>query len=167
MRSPIDIYILLPIIIKTIFGIFVPITGIKTMLVDVGVGFGTLTAANFLHHLGDNCTNLKTSVGGRILKSSSDAFAQYFGGMLFSLLVVVIPIFKIPVSVIAKIPGSKYVLENLIWSIGVVATTVILNSVDSASKSQQEICDGTTGVTRMIVSLVVFLLAGVYQYFTI
>jgi hypothetical protein len=167
MRSPINIYILIPILAKTTLGIFLPVTGIQTMLIDIGVGVGSLTAANFLHQLGDDCSKNPVSTGGRILKSSTNAFAQYFGAMLFSVLVVLIPVFKMPILALSKIPGSQYVLENFVWSLGVIASTVLLNIFDSAATSQADICAGKIGATRMIVSLIVFLLAGLFQYFTL
>jgi hypothetical protein len=167
MRSPIDMYILIAMCVKIGFGVFFPVTGLKTLLIDIGVGIGSLTTANFIYQLRDDCAGKKTSMGGRIIKSTSNALAQHFAGMLFTLLVVVIPIFKIPVSALASIPGSKKVLENFIWSIGVMITTFILNSVDKVAKSKEEVCKGSIGFGRIFISLIVFLLAGVYQYFTL
>jgi hypothetical protein len=167
MRSPIDIYIFIPIIIKTGLGIFLPVSGLRTMLIDIGAGVGGLTLANFLHHLNDDCSKEKTSTGGRLLKSSSNAFAQHFGGILFTLLVVIIPFFKMPVMALANVPGSKLVLESVIWGIGVILTTIILNSVDSAGKSQKDICAGAISASRIMISLIVFGLACVFQFYTI
>jgi hypothetical protein len=167
MRSPIDMYILIAMCIKIGFGIFFPIDGIKKFLMTVGVGIGSLTTANFFYQLGDNCAGKKTSNTGRLVKSTTNALAQYFGGMLFTLLVVVIPIFRIPASALSKIPGSQKVSENIIWSIGVIITTFIINSADNVAKSKEEICDGTIGFGRIVISLIVFLLAGVYQYLTL
>lgn len=167
MRSPVDIYIFIPIIIKTGLGIFLPVSDLRTMLIDISAGVGGLAAANFLHQLNDDCVNENTSMVGRLMKSSSNAFAQHFGGMLFTLLVVIIPIFKMPVMAIANIPGSKLVLESVIWGIGVILTTILLNSVDSASQSKKDICSGATSITRIMISLIVFGLACVYQFYTL
>jgi hypothetical protein len=167
MKSPIDMYIFLPIIIKTGLGIFLPISGLKTLLIDVGAGVGGLAVANFIHHLNNDCEKKLISTPGRLLKSSTDAFVQHFGGMLFTLLVVILPFFKMPVMFFANIPGAKLVLEAIIWGIGVILTTIILNLVDSASKSKKELCAGTISITRIMISLIVLGLAIVYQFFTL
>ncbi len=167
MRSPIDIYIFIPILIKTAVGIFLPISGLKTMLIDIGAGVGGLTLANFIHHLNEDCGKEKTSTPGRFLKSSFDALVQHFGGMLFTVLVVLIPFLKMPVMILSSIPGSKLVLEAFVWGVGVLITTLLLNSVDSASKSKKEICSGTINFSRIIISIIVFGLACVYQFFTL
>ncbi len=166
MRSPIDIYIFIPILLKTVLGIILPVINLKTMLIDVGVGFSGLVIANILHHLNDDCSKNPSSFGGRVLKSSTDAFAQYFGGMLFSLLVVVVPFLRMPVIALSKLPGSSYVLENAIWGVGVLITTILINSTDSASMSQADICKGSTSFSRMVISLVVFVMACYYQFKT-
>jgi hypothetical protein len=164
MKSPIDIYILLPIILKTILGIFLPISGLRTLLIDLGVGLGSLSVANFLYQLDKTCKT--SSVVGRLLKSISNAGSQYFGGVLFSVLVVLLPFFKIPVMIMSNIPGASYVLESFVWGLGVILTSVILNLFDSASKSKEAVCNGTIGTTRIIVSLIVFLFAAIFQFFT-
>ena len=160
-------YILLPIIIKTGLGIFLPVSGLKTLLIDVGAGVGSLAIVNYISQLNNKCDKKLISTPGRLLKSSSDAFVQHFGGMLFTLLVVILPFFKIPVMILSNIPGANLVLEAVIWGVGVILTTIILNLVDAASKSKKEICAGTTSIIRIMISLIVFGLAIVYQFFTL
>jgi hypothetical protein len=160
-------YIFLPIIIKTGLGIFLPVSGLNTLLIDVGAGIGGLAIANFIGHLNKKCDKKLISTPGRLVKSTSDAFVQHFGGMLFTLLVVILPFFKMPVMVLSNIPGAKLVLEAFIWGIGAILTTIILNLVDSASKSKKEICAGTTSIIRIIISVIVLGLAIVYQFFTL
>ncbi len=167
MRTPIDIYIFIAIMIKAALGIFFPISGLKTMLIDVGTGVGALAFANFMHHLNDDCKNESTSTPGRMLKSTTDAFAQHFGGMLFTLLVVILPFFRMPLMAVSNIPGATLILEAAVWGIGVIFTTIILNLADSASKSKKEICSGTTSVSRIMISFIVLGLAIVYQFFTL
>ncbi len=163
MRNPLDIYIFIAIAIKIAVGAFLPISGLRTMLINVGSGMGSLFLANLLRQFGDDCTKVPTSFFGRFIKSIFDSGPLYFGGSLFTFLVALIPIFKVPVKVLSMLPGSSLILENLIWVIGVMITALIIWLGDSA-KSKKNICVGDIGFGRIIVSLIVFGMAMVYEY---
>ncbi len=164
MRNPLDIYIFIAIAIKIAVGAFLPISGLRTMLINVGSGMGSLFLANLLRQFGDDCTKVPTSFFGRFIKSIFDSGPLYFGGSLFTFLVALIPIFKIPVKIISLIPGSSFVLENLVWGLGVMLSALIIRFADNA-KSDKDICTGSISFVRIIVSLIVFGMAMVYEYF--
>jgi hypothetical protein len=167
MRTPIDVYILIPIFVKLIITIF-PTRPIGLFLLQNGILLGSLLITNFIHHSmnSDICKekNLSVNYFKRFIKSGSDAFLLHAFGVLATVIVTFIPPLIRLMSMGAKIPFGSNIMETLIYSIGMILAYVIINISDSTAYTDAELCSSNISYSRFGVSFLIVGFVYLYQF---
>ena len=170
MRNPIDIYILIPIILKTILSIIVPSFGIQTFLIQNGVPLLSIILVSMYRQMRNTkCAEkkLETSFLGRLLKSSSNAFILYSIGIITTIIVRFVPFIMAGLRVLSKIiPFGADIVSNAVWGLGLLIAYALINFGDDIISSHADLCKGNISSIRGIVSLIVFLMAVIFQFKT-
>jgi hypothetical protein len=166
-----DIYVLIPIIFRFIL-IFVmaQIGSPGGLLLQAGLIFGAIFITNLIHVLTEErCKNVKGGFGGKLVKEMADSMIEYAIGVLLLFSTEFIPVVgeilegmrDIPFPVVGKI---SQVIDTTIWSIGLVCGYMIMNMIDVNYYSADEACTGKIGAVRIIISIIAFAVAFVYQF---
>ncbi len=169
MRIPIDVYILIPVFVKLVTTIF-PTQPIYLFLLQNAILFTSLLITNFIHQSvnSDICKekNLSVNYFKRFIKSGSDALLLHSFGILSSFILILIPPIRSIIMAGAQLPFGSNVIEALLYSVGMIIAYVVINSGDSAAYSDKELCEPSLSGNRIVVSIIVFLVAFTYQFFT-
>ncbi len=163
---PIDIYVLIPIIARFIFIIFVnQIADFTSFMLQVGVVFGALLLTNMIRQFTSRECKTRNIVGG-IIKGSFDSMIQYAFGVMTTFLIMFIPFIGQILGLVMNlsIPYISQIIESLIWGFGLAGGYLLVNMFDSNFMNDTEYCDGKVDGTRMVVSGVVMAAALFYQF---
>ncbi len=166
-----DIYILIPIIFRFIL-IFVmaQIGSPGGLLLQVGLVFAAILLANIIHTLtSERCKSESGGFGNKLVKSMADSMLEYGAGVLVLFSTTFIPIIgevleglrDVPLPVVGNISS---VIDTTLWSIGLVCGYMIMNMIDVNYYTTKELCTGKIGAIRIIVSIIAFAAAIVYQF---
>ncbi len=169
MRNPIDIYIFIPIILKTLLSIFVPSAGIQTFLIQNGIPLVSLIlVAMYRQMRNSECDEkkLETSFFGRLFKSGSTSLVLFAMGVVATFVIRFIPGALVVLKTVSTIPFGAEIVSNLVWGLGVIISYALINLSDDTLLSAADVCKGKFSSIRGIISLVVFAIAIMYQYFT-
>lgn len=169
MRNPIDIYILIPIILKTILSIFVPSIGIQTFLIQNGIPLlSIILVAMYRQMRNTECDEkkLETSFFGRLFKSGSNSLIMYSIGIVATFAIRFVPFIMPVLKIASSIPFGSEIVSNIVWGLGLIISYVLLNLSDDTIQSAADLCKGTFSSIRGIISLIVFAISILYQYIT-
>lgn len=169
MINPIDIYILIPIILKTLLSIFVPSVGIQTFLIQNGIPLLSLIlVAMYRQMRNTECDEkkLETSFFGRLFKSGSTSFILFAVGVVATFVIRFVPGAIVVLKTVSTIPFGAEIVSNLVWGLGVIISYALINLSDDTLLSSAELCKGSFSSIRGIISLIVFGIAIMYQYIT-
>jgi hypothetical protein len=166
--SPIDIYILIPIIFRFILILFMAqITNGMELFKQVGLIMIALFATNMIRsYTTRNCDKVGGhNIFGNIMKSSIDSMAEYSIGVLSTFLILFVPFIKPIFETInlLKIPYMHQIIDSTIWGLGVGSGYLLVNMFDSNYDSAVDYCQGKTGTIRTIISVVAFAFSLFYQ----
>lgn len=163
---PIDIYVLIPIIARFIFIIFVnQIANFSSFMLQVGVVFGALLITNLIRQFTSReCKT--TNLFGKVIKGSFDSMIQYAFGVMTTFLIMFIPFIGQILGLVMNlsIPYISQIIESLIWGLGLAGGYLLVNMYDSNFVSNTDYCEGKIGGTRMIISGIVMAGALFYQF---
>lgn len=166
-ETPIDIYIVIPIIFRFILTLMVAhasdIGGILTQSMLV---LGALFVANYIHVAGSKeCENIPVELGTKVVKAGADSLLQYAGGVLSSGLVLLLPFIgeMLESAKLFQIPYIAQIIDALVWGFGLMTGYLLVNMYDANYKTSTETCEGKTSMLRMIVSVIAFVVALLYQ----
>lgn len=170
-ESVLDIYVLIPIIFRFIL-IFVmaQIGSPGGLLLQVALIFAAILLTNVIHALtSERCKAVSGGFGKKLVKSMADSMVEYGAGVLLLFSTSFIPIIgglleglrDIPLPVVGNISS---VIDGALWSIGLVCGYMIMNMIDVNYYSANDSCAGNIGTIRMIVSIIAFAAAIVYQF---
>jgi hypothetical protein len=166
-----DIYVLIPIIFRFIL-IFVmaQIGSPGGVLLQGALIFGAIFITNLIHVLTEErCKSVSGGFGGKLVKEMADSMIEYAIGVLLLFSTEFIPVVgeiletmrDIPFPVVGKI---SQVIDTTIWSIGLVCGYMIMNMIDVNYYTADEACTGKIGAIRIIISIIAFAAAFVYQF---
>ncbi len=159
---PIDIYVLIPIIARFIFIIFVnQIADFSSFMLQVGVVFGALLVTNLIRqYTSRECKTIN------IIKGSFDSMIQYAFGVMTTFLIMFIPFIGqiLGFAMNSSIPYISQIIESLIWGLGLAGGYLLVNMYDSNYVSNTDYCEGKISGTRMIISGIVMAGALFYQF---
>jgi hypothetical protein len=168
MRNPVDIYIFIPILLKMVLSIL-PSFGIQLFLIKNGLPLlGLILVIMYRQMRNKTCDEkkLETSFFGRLIKSGSNAFYIYFIGVITTIFVRFVPFIMLGLRVTSKIPFGPDIVSNGVWGLGVIIAYALINFGDDIISSEADLCKGNISSIRGIVSLIVFLLAIIFQFKT-
>jgi hypothetical protein len=169
MRNPIDIYILIPIILKTILSIVVPSFGIQTFLIQNGIPLLSIILVSMYRQMRNTeCEEkkLETSLFSRLFKSGSNAFILYTIGIITTIIVRFVPFIMVALRVVSKIPFGADIVSSAVWGLGVIIAYALINFGDDTISSAADLCKGKISSIRGIISLIVFVIGIIYQFIT-
>jgi hypothetical protein len=166
-----DIYILIPIIFRFIL-IFVmaQIGSPGGLLLQVALIFGAILLANIIHVLTEErCKSVKGGFGHKLIKEMSDSMVEYAVGILLLFSSSFIPYFgqlleglrEVPIPAVGNLSA---IIDSSIWSVGLVCGYMIMNMIDVNYLSANNACTGKIGLIRILVSIIAFASAIVYQF---
>jgi len=162
--SPLDIYVLIPIIFRFILILFIKqVAEIGSFMLQVGLVFGALLATNILrHYKSRNCNNLITG----IKKGAFDSMFEYAFGVMTTFLVMFIPFIGeiLEFVLTIPIPYITQIVESMIWGLGFAGGYMMVNMFDNNFENTKDYCAGKVSTTRMIVSGIAMAAALIYQF---
>ena len=165
----IDIYILLPIIARFIFILLASqIESIGMLFLLIGIVLGFLFITNMIRlYTSRKCD--KTSFWGRTVKATFDSMAQYSFGVITVFLIQFIPFIGQILGLLMNlsIPYLSQFIESLIWALGLAGGYMMMNMIDGNYGSDNEYCIGNISKSRIITSIIVMLIAILYQFKTL
>ena len=174
-QQVIDIYILIPIIFRFIL-IFIMahisqnMSTFGGLMLQVGLLFASVLVANILHIFTEKqCKDIEGGFGNKLIKATSDSMIEYGAGVLVILSSTFIPIVgeilegmrDIPLPIIGDISS---IIDGALWSVGLGIGYLIMNMIDTNYSTAEETCAGRPGLIRIIISVIAFAAAIVYQF---
>ena len=166
-----DIYILIPIIFRFIL-IFVmaQIGSPGGLLLQVALIFGAVLLTNIIHVLTEErCKNIKGSFGNKLVKEIADSMIEYSAGIAVLFFTTFIPFIGEILEGLRDTPfpgltNLSGVIDTTLWSIGLVCGYMVMNMIDVNYYSANEACTGKIGAVRIIISIIAFAIAIIYQF---
>jgi hypothetical protein len=160
--SPIDIYIIIPIILKLLIG-FLPIAKSDYYGMYIMLLFGGLLIANTLHILKNNyCQKNGVNFFGVFGRATGDSFLQYSVGFMLTALLKfilgVIPFVKIAMGIINSIYLMKIAFMFILWALGYAAAYMALHMYDYNYENADDLCKKSPHFGKIIISVVLFLI---------
>jgi hypothetical protein len=167
--APIDIYVLLPIIARFIFILLVSqIESIGMLFLQIGIVLAFLFSANMIRlYTTRKCD--KTSFWGRTVKGTFDSMAQFGVGVMTVFLIQFIPFIGQILGLLINlgIPYLSQFIESIVWGIGLTGGYMLMNMIDANYASDKAYCVGDISLSRIITSIIVMLIAVLYQFKTL
>ncbi len=168
-----DIYIIIPIILRFILIFvmaYISTSVAGSLLVQIGILLAGVLCANLLHIFTEKrCKDIKEGFGGKLIKGMSDSMIQYGVGVLMILASTFIPIVgeileglrDIQLPILGDISAM---IDGALWSFGLITGYLIMNMIDVNYVNTQDACTGKISMIRIIISVIAFAAAVVYQF---
>ena len=166
--SPIDGFILIPLIIKVLLPFLINISNFGELLINASIIILSLILMNLLHtDISYNCGKNENTDSMAVLKKGwYDALLQYSGATLTTTLVPEI-IMLIPgleeFDAVFAMPVIGSLVTNAIWATGLIAMYPLLNMYDINTESSA-LCDPKSMWLRSVISILGFLCAFAWNF---
>ena len=164
-----DGFIIIPVIFKFILILFAAQIGQHAgVALQTGLILLTIFAANMISILiEERCKKIQGGYGGKLIKGLSDSMFQYGFAILLLFSTSFIPFIGALLRSLRNIaPDGKLiqVIDAIIWSFGLIFGYIFMNMMDTNYYTPTEGCKGDIGLARMIISIIAFAVALVYQF---
>lgn len=168
VSNPLDIYILIPIIVRFLLIILLSkVVILNNNIIQIIVLLFALIIANLLHITTDNNCKDKLNIINNTAKATTDSMLQYASGILGTYLVLFIPYVGAFIKNMRFLPISPYISKSInagIWSLGILMGYMLVNMFDGNFSNINDICGGKINMIRVIVSIIAFAVSLFYQF---
>jgi hypothetical protein len=161
--SPLDWFILIPIVIKIILSQLITIINFGDYLLNITILILTLILTNLLHRNVDYKCNVDPNANSKNItkKSLFDSMLQYAVGNLCTfgvpLLLALIPGLE-EIDLLFQVPVIGPILNSIIWIFGASAMYLLGNMIDINFENKQ-LCNPTNTLIKIFVSVFAFIAA--------
>lgn len=162
LGSPLDWFILIPIVIKIIISQVISVNNFGDYLLNLTIIILTLIFTNLLHsNTNYNCNKTDANSINITKKSVLDSMLQYAVGNLSTfgipLLLALIPGLQ-GIHLLLQTPIIGPILNSIIWIFGASAMYLLSNMYD-VNYGSNDLCNPSKILTRGIISIIAFIAA--------